>query len=101
VPISNKIVGVLLILLGVALLLGWLHLPFLVETLGIVLIVLGALMLFQGSTLLGIVVIVVGALVLAGRLPGLVDLLGGNWAIVNTVLAVLLIVLGALKVAGR
>ncbi len=95
--LSNRILGILLIALGAALLLGWLHPPVLIETLGIALIVLGILMLMNGSTVVGIVVLVVGVLVLAGRLPGLADVLGSNWAIVNTVLAIVLIVFGVMR----
>ncbi len=101
---NNKILGIVLIVLGALLVLNWIRIPFLTEVVGIGLIVLGILMLmgrFGGGTILGIVAIVLGALVLVGRIPGFVDVVGDIWRILTLVVGILLIVFGALKVLGK
>lgn len=101
---NNKVLGIVLIVLGALLLLNWIRIPFLTEVVGIGLIVLGVLMLMGrmgGSSILGIVAIVLGALVLIGRIPGFVDAVGDLWRIITLVIGVLLIVFGALKMMGK
>ncbi len=105
VPMADsKLLGVILIVLGALLLLGYFHIPYLEWVVGVGLLVVGLLLLtgrMPGGTILGVVGIVLGILVLLGRLDSFVDAAGDVWRIVTTVVAVLLIVFGAMKVMGR
>ncbi len=101
---DNKLLGIVLVVLGALLLLNWIRIPFLTEVVGVGLIVLGILMLVGtvgGGSILGIVAIVLGALVLIGRIPGFVDAVGDLWRIITVVVGVLLIVFGAMKIMGK
>lgn len=99
---NNQIVGIVFIVLGALLLLGWLHIPFLPTIIGILLVVLGILALMGTSLMrknvvLGIVLVVLGVLILV---PGL----GIGYALaslVQTIVAVALIVVGVLKLMGK
>lgn len=99
---TNQIVGILLIVLGVILLLGWLNIPFLGTIVGIVLIVLGVMALMGAGPMsknlvLGIVLLILGVLCL---IPWL-GIGSGIGALLETIVAIVLIVVGILKVAGK
>jgi hypothetical protein len=99
---NNQIVGLVLVVLGALLLLGWLHIPFLGTIIGVILVVLGVLALvgsgpMRKNAVLGVVLVVLGVLILV---PGL----GIGYALaslVQTVVAILLIVVGILKLMDK
>jgi hypothetical protein len=99
---TNQVVGILLIILGAVLLLGWLNIPFLGTIVGIVLVVLGILALMGAGPMpknmvLGIVLVILGILVLIPDLGigrGLGDL-------VELIVGIVLIIVGVLKLAGK
>ncbi len=92
-------IGIGLIVVGAASLLGWLNLGFLVTLAAIAAIVVGILVLmgkFRGSQLMGILLLVTGLVLLVPNVVG--DSLGN---IITTVAAALLVVLGILKLLGK
>lgn len=101
---DNKVLGIILIVLGALLLLGWLSIPYLSTIVGVGLVVLGILMLMgrmPGGTILAVVAIVLGVLLLLDRIPAFEEATKDLWRIITTVVAVLLIVFGAMKVMGK
>jgi hypothetical protein len=101
---NNKLIGIILLAVGVLLLLGWLDIPFLTEIVAIAMIVIGILILvgkFSGPAWLGVLLIVLGILVFLKGLPFL-DAIGRTVAgLIDTIVAVILIVLGILKLVGK
>ena len=99
---TNQVVGILLIVLGAVLLLGWLNIPFLGTIVGIILLVLGIMALMGAgpmskNAVLGVVLVVLGVLCLIPWL-GIGSSIG---ALLETIVAIVLIVVGILKVAGK
>ena len=99
---TNQIVGILLIVLGAVLLLGWLNIPYLGTIVGIVLVVLGIMALVGAGPMaknmvLGVVLVILGVLCLIPRL-GIGGAIGG---LLETIVAIVLIVVGILKLIGK
>jgi hypothetical protein len=99
---TNQIVGIILIVLGAVLLLGWLNIPFLGTIVGIALIVLGIMALMGSGPMaknmvLGVVLLILGVLCL---IPWL-GIGGAIGSLIETIVAIVLIVVGIMKVAGK
>lgn len=99
---NDTVIGIVLLVLGLLLLLGWLDIPFLSTIIGVVLVVLGILALVGSgpmpkNPLLGVVLVVLGVLVLVPMLG-----IGGALAsLIETIVAIVLIVAGILKLVGK
>ncbi len=101
---NARILGIVLIALGALLLLGWLHIPYLVFILGIVLIVVGVLMLMgslRGAKWMAVLALVLGIIVVLRDAPGLKWIGDDVGNLLVTAVAIILIVLGVLKVMER
>ncbi|HUR24909.1 MAG TPA: hypothetical protein VM327_02715 [Candidatus Thermoplasmatota archaeon] len=99
---TNQIVGIIFIVLGIILLLGWLNIPYLGTIVGIILIVLGVMALMGAgpmskNVVLGAVLLVLGILCIIPRL----GIGGAIGSLILTIVAVVLIVVGILKVANK
>ncbi|MHB8632885.1 MAG: hypothetical protein ACYDBQ_02795 [Thermoplasmatota archaeon] len=101
---SSKLLGIILIVLGALLLLGWLHVAHLMTILGVVLLVVGLLVLLghlHGARWLGILCVILGILVLFPDLPVVGNLVDAVGTLLTTIIGVVLIVVGALKLANK
>ena len=99
---NSQIVGIVLLVLGLLLLLGWIGIPFLGTIIGIVLIVVGIMALVGAgpmakNTVLGVVLVVLGVLLLVPQL-GLGHAIG---SLLETIIAIVLIIVGVLKIANK
>jgi hypothetical protein len=99
---NNKILGIVLIVLGALLLLGWLHIPYLGLILGVLLLVVGIMTLmgkFSGANWMAWVLIVLGAIAVLANLG--LNFLDSIANILVTIVAIILIVFGVLKLVGK
>lgn len=100
---NDTILGIVLIVLGALILLGFLDIPFLTEIAAIIAIVVGVLMLmgkFRGATWIAVTLIILGILLLASNPLGRV-LSGIVGTILDILIGVVLLILGILKLMGR
>lgn len=99
---NNKILGIVLIVVGALLLLGWLKIPYLGLILGIVLLVIGTMSLMgkiRGATWMAWTLVVLGAIAVLASLG--LDFLDPVANLLLTVVAIILIVVGVLKLVGK
>jgi hypothetical protein len=99
---SNQIVGIVLLVLGLLLLLGWIGIPFLGTIIGIVLVVVGVMALIgagpmKKNVVLGVVLLVLGVLVLVPWL----GIGAGLGHLLETIVAIALVVVGILKIMDK
>lgn len=100
---ANLLVGLLLLILGILLVVGYFSLGALIPYAGIVLIVVGILMLVDvlpGGVLLGVVGLVLGVL-LVGNWIDLPAGIRDAMKVINLVVGILLIIFGALRLIRR
>lgn len=100
---DNQVVGIVLIVLGLLILLGWFG-GLLLTLVAVALIVYGILVLIgkaRGSTLTGVLCLVLGILLLAPGIPVISQVLGALERAALIVIGVVLLVLGILKVANK
>ncbi|MHB8585077.1 MAG: hypothetical protein ACYDDF_04490 [Thermoplasmatota archaeon] len=101
---ANKLLGGLLLALGILLLLGWIHVDYLTTILGIALIIVGVLVLLRrlsGARWLGVLVLVLGIVVLFPGVPFARQILGILGDLLVTIVAIILIIVGTLMFVGR
>ena len=99
---NNKILGIVLIVIGALLLLGWLSIPYLGLLLGILLLVIGILMLtgkLSGPAWMAWTLVVLGAIAILANLG--LDALRDIENLMLTLVAIILIVVGVLKLVGK
>src|ERR1041385_5817310 len=101
---NNQILGIVLLVLGILLLLGWLHIAYLILILGVLLIVVGVMILMgslRGAKWLGVVALVLGILLVLRDVPGVTWISNQVGDLLVTVIAVILIVLGIMKIIEK
>jgi hypothetical protein len=99
---TNKILGIILVVVGALLLLGWLDIPYLGLIVGIIVVAAGIMILMgklSGAPWMAWTLIVLGAIaVLAGLgLKIFADIAN----ILLTLVAIVLIIVGVLKIVGK
>ncbi len=96
---NDKILGIILLALGVLMLLGFVGIPFIELFLGLGAIIIGVLMFMgkmRGETWMAILLIVLGAVILAT--PYLDFLTKAISNVIDVVVGIVLIVLGIMKI---
>lgn len=99
---NNKILGIVLIVVGALLLLGWLKIPYLGLILGVVLLVIGLMGVMgkiRGASWISWTLVVLGAIAILASLG--LDFLDPVANMILTVVAIILIVVGVLKLVGK
>lgn len=95
---NDKIIGIVLLVLGILFTIGTIDVPFLGELVALAALVIGILMLMgkmDGATWLAITLVVVGAVMLAT--PWLAFLEGLIAGLLNLAIGIVLIVLGVMR----
>ena len=99
---NNKILGIVLIVIGALLLLNWLNIPYLTLILGVLLLVVGIMILMgkmSGVAWMGWTAVVLGAIVILANMG--IHAFAGIAGFVATAAAIILIVIGVLKLMNK
>ncbi len=101
---NDQILGIVLVALGALLLLGWLHIPYLVTVLGLILLIVGIMILMgkmRAASWIGVTCVVLGLLLILPTFDPVKKLVGDLLDLAVTIVAVILIILGVMKLMAK